>query len=50
MSSKKQAGSSRVSPSLIAALAYAARGWHIYPSFPGTKAKTRSKMAHRFDQ
>ena len=40
MSSKKQAGSSRVSPSLIAALAYAARGWHIYPSFPGTKAKT----------
>ena len=43
MSSKKQAGSSRVSPSLIAALAYAARGWHIYPSFPGTKAKTNLK-------
>jgi hypothetical protein len=38
MSSKKH-----VSPSLVAALAYAARGWHIYPSFSGTKAKTNLK-------
>jgi hypothetical protein len=28
---------------LAAALSYAARGWYIYPSFPGTKSKTNLK-------
>ena len=32
-----------INPNLAAALCYAARGWYIYPAFPGTKSKTNLK-------
>ena len=39
----KEANAANGNPNLAAALSYAARGWCIYPSFPGTKSKTNLK-------
>jgi len=38
-----ETNSANGNPNLAAALSYAARGWCIYPSFPGTKSKTNLK-------
>jgi Bifunctional DNA primase/polymerase, N-terminal len=38
-----ETNSANGNPNLAAALSYAARGWFIYPSFPGTKSKTNLK-------
>ena len=38
-----EADATTINPNLAAALRYAARGWYIYPAFPGTKSKTNLK-------
>ena len=38
-----EADATTINPNLAAALRHAARGWYIYPAFPGTKSKTNLK-------